>query len=146
LVVALSDDLGLVKIDPSQAQQIILNLVLNARDAMPDGGKIILSAHPHEEPRLVSGDGKASSWIDFAVTDTGVGMDANTRAHLFEPFFTTKKAGKGNGLGLATVQNIVAQYGGAIEVESELGKGTRVVVRLPRFEAPATRTNEVQGE
>jgi two-component system, cell cycle sensor histidine kinase and response regulator CckA len=134
LVVDVSSDRGLVKIDRSQAQQIILNLVLNARDAMPDGGQIRLSTRSCQESNLVSTNWGGSPWIEFTVSDTGCGMSAETRAHLFEPFFTTKKPGKGNGLGLATVHSIVRQHGGAIDVESEPSRGTRIVVRMPRFE------------
>jgi signal transduction histidine kinase len=134
LVVELADDLGLVRMDPAQVQQIILNLVLNARDAMPDGGRITLNTRncdgptPERDPHNQFGD----SWVAIAVSDIGCGMDAETRARLFEPFFTTKKPGQGNGLGLATVYRIVTHEGGTIEVESETGKGTRVVVLLPR--------------
>jgi signal transduction histidine kinase len=139
LIPELADDIGLVKMDPAQVQQIILNLVLNARDAMPDGGRITLTTRNCNRP----GSGPATaqmplrdSWVEFAVSDTGCGMDAETRAHLFEPFFTTKKPGKGNGLGLATVYRIVTHQGGTIDVESESGRGTRVAVHLPRAEAP----------
>ena len=134
LVVELADDLGLVKMDPAQVQQIILNLVLNARDAMPDGGRVTVYT------RNLSGPGRdgnqfLDAWIALTVSDTGCGMDEKTRARLFEPFFTTKKPGQGNGLGLATVYRIVTHEGGTIEVESETGKGTRVVVHLPRVGA-----------
>jgi signal transduction histidine kinase len=137
LVSELTDDLGLVKIDLAQAQQIILNLVLNARDAMPDGGRVTLSTRNCDGP-IMERDARnqfCDSWVSFAVCDTGCGMDAETRSRLFEPFFTTKKPGKGNGLGLATVHRIVTHEGGRIEVESEAGRGTRVVVHLPRVEA-----------
>jgi two-component system cell cycle sensor histidine kinase/response regulator CckA len=139
LVAELAEDLGLVKMDPAQVQQIILNLVLNARDAMPDGGRVTLSTRNCDGSK---GDGPGAgrdgqsqfcdSWVALAVSDTGCGMDAETRARLFEPFFTTKKPGQGNGLGLATVHRIVTHECGTIEVESETGRGTRVVVHLPR--------------
>ena len=137
LVAELADDLGLVRMDPAQVQQIILNLVLNARDAMPDGGRITLNTRncdgptPGRDPHNQFCD----SWVAIAVSDIGCGMDAETRARLFEPFFTTKKPDHGNGLGLATVYRIVTHEGGTIEVESETGKGTRVVVHLPRVGA-----------
>lgn len=139
LIPDLADDLGVVKMDPAQVQQIILNLVLNARDAMPDGGRITLTTRNCDEP--ISGPGGEekrlrNSWVEFAVSDSGCGMDAETRARLFEPFFTTKGPGKGNGLGLATTHRIVTHQGGNIEVESESGRGTRVVVHLPRVEVP----------
>jgi two-component system cell cycle sensor histidine kinase/response regulator CckA len=134
LVAELADDLGFVKMDPAQVQQIILNLVLNARDSMPDGGRVILNTRNGDGPK--SGrdahNQLCDSWVELAVSDTGCGMDTETRARLFEPFFTTKKPGQGNGLGLATVHRIVTHEGGRIEVESEPGKGTRVVVHLPR--------------
>jgi two-component system cell cycle sensor histidine kinase/response regulator CckA len=134
LVAELADDLGFVKMDPAQVQQIILNLVLNARDAMPDGGRVTLNTRNGDGPRpgRDAGNQFSDSWVELAVSDTGCGMDTETRARLFEPFFTTKKPGQGNGLGLATVHRIVTHEGGRIEVESEPGKGTRVVVHLPR--------------
>jgi len=134
LVIELAEDLGLVRMDPAQVQQIILNLVLNARDAMPDGGRITVNTRNCEGTRLgrEARNQFCDSWIALTVSDTGCGMDAETRARLFEPFFTTKKPGQGNGLGLATVYRIVTHEGGTIEVESETGRGTRVVVHLPR--------------
>jgi len=122
LVTHLSDDLAMVKMDPAHAQQIILNLLLNARDAMPDGGRITLITR-NGEP--------VASHIEFEVSDTGCGMDAATRARVFKTFFTTKQPGAGSGLGLATVSSIVQQGGGSVVVESEPGQGARVVVRLP---------------
>jgi two-component system, cell cycle sensor histidine kinase and response regulator CckA len=136
LVTSLADDLGRVRMDPAQAQQVILNLALNARDAMPEGGRITLATRncadrlanpPAQKPGL-------TPCVEFTVTDAGCGMGAETRSRLFEPFFTTKRPGQGNGLGLVTVHNIVKQDGGTIEVESEPGRGTRVFVRLPRVE------------
>jgi two-component system, cell cycle sensor histidine kinase and response regulator CckA len=134
LVTELANDLGVVRMDPAQVQQIILNLVLNARDAMPDGGRITLNTRNCDGPRPGrNGHNElCDSWVVLTVSDTGCGMDAATRARVFEPFFTTKKPGQGNGLGLATVYRIVTHEGGTIEVESETGKGTRVVVHLPR--------------
>jgi two-component system, cell cycle sensor histidine kinase and response regulator CckA len=126
----LSHDLRPIKMDPAQVQQIILNLVLNARDAMPDGGRILLRTRNCRAREGEQNDGSMGS-VEFICSDNGCGMDAETRSRLFEPFFTTKRPGQGNGLGLATVQNIVRQDGGTIEVQSEPGKGTRVVIRLP---------------
>ncbi len=143
LVAELADDLGLVKMDPAQVQQIILNLVLNARDAMPEGGRVTLRTENHNGPgpgqdELKPKGGEPNqlcdSWVALDVSDTGCGMDEETRTRLFEPFFTTKKPGQGNGLGLATVHRILTHEGGTIEVDSETGKGTRVVVLLPRVE------------
>jgi two-component system cell cycle sensor histidine kinase/response regulator CckA len=143
LVAELADDLGFVKMDLAQVQQIILNLVLNARDAMPDGGRVTVCTGNCDSPGAGSDKQNhvCDSWISLAVRDTGCGMDAETRSRLFEPFFTTKKPGEGNGLGLATVHRIVTHEGGTIEVESETGKGTRVVVHLPRVEIESRSSN-----
>jgi two-component system, cell cycle sensor histidine kinase and response regulator CckA len=143
LVSELADDLGLVRIDLAQSQQIILNLVLNARDAMPDGGRVTLSTRNCDGP-IMERDARnqfCDSWVSFVVCDTGCGMDAETLSRLYEPFFTTKKPGKGNGLGLATVHRIVTHEGGRVEVESEPGRGTRVLVHLPRVEAKSLLPN-----
>jgi two-component system, cell cycle sensor histidine kinase and response regulator CckA len=145
LVTHLAADLGMVKMDPAHAQQIILNLLLNARDAMPDGGRITLTTRNCGLAFSDSGHtASAMPHIEVEVGDTGCGMDAETRARVFQPFFTTKKPGKGNGLGLSTVSSIVQQNGGTIVVESEPGKGARVVVRLPAQFAPHT-TKEAGG-
>jgi signal transduction histidine kinase len=112
LVSDLAGDLGLVKIDLAQAQQTILNLLLNACDAMPDGGRVTLSIRNCDGP--IPGRDERNQfcdWVSFAVSDTGCGMNAETRSRLFEPFFTTKKPGKGNGLGLSTVHRIVTHEG-----------------------------------
>jgi two-component system, cell cycle sensor histidine kinase and response regulator CckA len=136
---------GLVLADPAQLRQVLLNLVLNARDAMPRGGKITVSTRVAEFPRQVSVEvssngkpGGAHRAISLAVTDNGCGMDVETRARLFEPFFTTKKPGEGTGLGLATVQRIVSETGGTISVESAASQGTRIEVFLPAIE-PSTK-------
>jgi len=125
LETSLPPDLWRVKIDPTQLQQIILNLVLNARDAMPDGGKIRL------ETRNLKRAGQAT-WVELVISDDGCGISPEVRARLFEPFFTTKAPGRGNGLGLATVHRIVQSSQGSIRVESAPGQGTRVAIRLPR--------------
>jgi PAS domain S-box-containing protein len=120
--------------DPAQLRQILMNLVLNARDALPQGGKIWLITRSAEFPGEASGNaapGIARRAVSLTVKDNGCGMDAETRARLFEPFFTTKKPGEGTGLGLATVQRIVSEAGGIIEVESKLGKGASIEVFLP---------------
>ena len=131
----LDPNLGLVKMDPTQSQQILLNLVLNARDAMPGGGTITVETsncrvQALAEARPGNSNGTSLPCALFVVSDTGLGMDSKTQAHLFEAFFTTK-AGKGTGLGLATVYDIVSGSGGLIHVESALGCGTRVSVILP---------------
>ena len=131
----LATGLGLLRMDPAQVQQIILNLVLNARDAMPDGGKIALSTRNCQEWTGKSNEPKLlARCVEFVVRDTGCGMDEQTRARLFEPFFTTKKPGRGTGLGLATVNSIVGHEGGSIKVESQPGKGTQITIYLPRAE------------
>ena len=127
--------LGLVKLDATQAQQILLNLVLNARDAMPRGGHVLVETRNCKLQALTDtlvgkSAGPSLSCAQLVVEDDGCGMDSFTRAHLFEPFFTTKQ-GKGTGLGLATVQDIVNSNGGLIHVSSEPGQGTRVSVFLP---------------
>lgn len=133
---------GMVLADPAQLRQILLNLVLNARDAMPQGGKIHLSTRIAEFPSD-SEPGKARRAVALAVKDNGCGMDAETRARLFEPFFTTKNPGEGTGLGLATVQRIVDETGGRIKVESELGCGTLIEIFLPAIEIPKIRIPQI---
>jgi PAS domain S-box-containing protein len=139
---ALDSDTGLVRVDPAQLRQILLNLVLNARDAMPQGGTIRLSTRATEFPEASAGGLSSKSEgesrrraVSLVVSDNGCGMDRETRARLFEPFFTTKKPGQGTGLGLATVQRIVTEAGGTIEVESEPGRGTSMAVFFPAIES-----------
>ena len=136
----LDPSVGMIKMDPTQAQQILLNLVLNARDAMPGGGEItvetsnckvqVLAEPDHPESTLVTSAPASLPCALFVVTDNGSGMDAATRSHVFEAFFTTK-AGKGSGLGLATVYDIVTSNGGLIHIDSAPARGTRVSVLLP---------------
>jgi len=137
----LAANLGRIKMGPAQARQIVLNLALNARDAMPDGGQLTLSTRNSCLATVGAYPDQASHqpFIEFEVRDTGLGMDAQTRSRLFEPFFTTKSPGKGTGLGLATVLSIVKQHRGTIEIESEPGKGTNVKIRLPSTEFPNSR-------
>jgi two-component system cell cycle sensor histidine kinase/response regulator CckA len=138
LVTDLADDLGMVTIDPAHSQQIILNLLLNARDAMPEGGRIRLTTRNCGLAINGSTESPRFGQIEVEVSDTGCGMDAETGARAFQPFFTTKKPGAGSGLGLATVSSILEQCGGTVVVQSESGKGTRVVVRLPAQFVSAT--------
>jgi nitrogen-specific signal transduction histidine kinase len=138
--------LGSVKVDPGQFQQILMNLVVNARDAMPDGGKIVIetanvdldvgycAVHPYVKP---------GRFVMVAVSDTGKGMSDEVKAHIFEPFYTTKERGSGTGLGLATTYGAVHQAGGAIEASSEVGIGTTFRIYLPRIEEEAVKPEKV---
>jgi two-component system cell cycle sensor histidine kinase/response regulator CckA len=132
---ALADDLGNISADPGQLQQIIMNLVVNARDAMPDGGTLRLTTDHLTLPDVTverPPDATAGDYVVLAVTDTGHGMDPAAAGRIFEPFYTTKARGAGTGLGLSTVYGIIKQCGGEIEVESELGVGTTFRLYFPQ--------------
>jgi signal transduction histidine kinase/ActR/RegA family two-component response regulator len=135
LVMDVSGDVWPVKVDRGQLEQVIVNLTVNARDAMPNGGAIRVSAlnETLEHPVATRhGPIPVGQYVAISVTDTGIGMDARTQNQAFEPFFTTKPMGQGTGLGLATVHGIVAQSGGHVRLQSEVGKGTTFTVFLPR--------------
>ncbi|MEE4272291.1 MAG: ATP-binding protein [Thermoanaerobaculales bacterium] len=135
LNVELGDAVGFIRVDPSLMEQVIVNLVVNARDAMPRGGVLSIRTAGWSEERAGTGrDEDRDRWVELEVSDTGEGIDPKIRNQIFEPYFTTKEMDKGTGLGLATVYGIVEQSGGAIEVESEPGRGSVFSVRLPQAE------------
>jgi len=148
LVVEADEGLGRVQADPGQVEQVIMNLAVNARDAMSDGGRLVFTTANVD---VTDADGAAERevppgrYVALSVADTGCGMDAEVLKHIFEPFFTTKPAGKGTGLGLATVYGIVAQSGGHIRVRTAPGAGTTFLVYFPRVDKPVARGTPEEG-
>jgi PAS domain S-box-containing protein len=148
LVTRLEPGLGLVKVDQGQIEQVIMNLAVNAYDAMPDGGKLIIETANIDFPDEITAQPagvRPGQHVMLSVSDSGLGMDAEVQSHLFEPFFTTKDPGKGTGLGLSTVYGIISQSGGSIRVKSGPGLGTTFRIYLPRVqeeELEATRAGD----
>jgi CheY-like chemotaxis protein len=145
LVLEIKPTTCVIDADPTRIQQALMNLALNARDAMPEGGELrfslsTLRLSPDDEPRVA--EIAPGSWVRLVVSDTGVGMSEEVRAHIFEPFFTTKERGEGTGLGLAQVYGIVKQHHGYIDVRSQVGEGTSFRIWLPAHEEPPAQEEE----
>lgn len=138
----LQPDLGTVRADPGHLKQVLMNLVSNACDALPQSGSVIIETANVDVPRLDSAVDARETFVSLSVVDTGSGMSAETADHLFEPFFTTREPGKGTGLGLSIVHSIVSDLGGSVHVESEFGKGARFTVFIPRSDVATITPSE----
>jgi PAS domain S-box-containing protein len=149
-VILPSADLGLIRADPGQIEQVIVNLVVNARDAMTHGGKLTIKTanitldHTNISNFPTALADATGAFVLLSITDTGTGMSDEVKAHVFEPFFTTKEAGRGTGIGLATCYGIVRQHGGYITIDSEPGQGTTMRVFMPRVEAEADHVFQIE--
>ena len=146
LEITQGENLGIVHADPGQIEQILMNLCVNARDAMPEGGRITIETENvviDEEFIATHSWAKPGDYVRLSIADTGFGMDEETLAHAFEPFYTTKDIGEGTGLGLATVYGIVKQHEGIVNVYSEIGEGTKFSIYLPQVEASEEKIDNV---
>jgi CheY-like chemotaxis protein len=149
LITLPSVDLGMIKADPSQLEQVIVNLAVNARDAMPEGGKLTLATanviiDQASVPQRTAS--RAGAYVLLTISDTGMGMSEDVKARAFEPFFTTKAPGRGTGLGLATCYGIITQQGGHIQIDSQVGQGTTISIYLPLVEATAEELSQQHDE